>query len=62
MPESSKGITPFKTMQQISRNLEAIITFKKAGVRADQEANIEKIQNKTKEDKGTQSETESLFF
>ena len=50
MPESSKGITPFKTMQQISRNLEAIITFKKAGVRADQEANIEKIQNKTKED------------
>ena len=45
MPESSKGITPFKTMQQISRNLEAIITFKKADVRADQEANIEKIQN-----------------
>lgn len=37
-------------MQQISRNLEAIITFKKADVRADQEANIEKIQNKSKED------------
>jgi len=50
VPESSKSITPFKKMQQISRNLETIIAFKKSDARADQEANIEKTQNKFKED------------
>jgi len=37
-------------MQQISRNLETIIAFKKSDARADQEANIEKTQNISKED------------
>jgi predicted chitinase len=44
MSEIVKATHPFKAMQQISRNLENMIAFKKAEQRADQEALVEKKQ------------------
>ena len=44
MSEIVKAAHPFKAMQQISRNLENMIAFKKAEQRADQEAFVEKKQ------------------
>lgn len=44
MSEIVKAAHPFKAMQQISRNLENMITFKKAEQRADQEAFVERKQ------------------
>ncbi len=44
MSEIVKAAHPFKAMQQISRNLENMIAFKKAERRADQEAFVERKQ------------------